>query len=622
MTAKKLKGAAKTSPLPAAQKKTRPRWNGRLPITSTLAISIGLLMLIAVGSVLGIGVWLAQKNTFTLLSQNAHQAVSAAANQLKTHLKPAEFQTSFIAERIANGEVNLNNRQEFATLLTGALAAAPQVEAIIYIDTNLQSFGAGREDNKVGTTTIDYSRDPIIAKVLENRSLKPGWGPPVWQGKFQKTYLNHVQPVIENKKFKGVIVAVVSIQQLSQFVADNSLSSDGQRFLLYGRDQVLAHWLLGTGYANRSSQKPLPALAGFSDPVLSAIWKKSGRHALSLDMPRGTNGHVLEIFNDTYIFIYQNLVGFGPKPIIVGTYFQAAAVSQEIQRMKLSFLAGLIALLISLIAAVMVGRRIARPIVQFSAVTNRIRSLDISKVGFLPNSIFRELNDQSSAFNAMLRALLWFEVYVPKKIVERLVKQGTTVGQDISAVRDITVMFTDIVGFSSASEELQGREVAAFINQHFTLVAACIEAEKGTVDKFIGDSVMAFWGAPEDQDDQADRACRTALAIQSSIHNDNLRRRANGEPPIRLRIGIHSGPAVVGNIGAPGRLNYTIIGDTVNIGQRLEQLAKEVFPPNTEVAILISSDCGQKLSGKFDKASAGRREIKGRAGKIEIYKLI
>ncbi len=129
--------------------------------------------------------------------------------------------------------------------------------------------------------------------------------------------------------------------------------------------------------------------------------------------------------------------------------------------------AGLLALAISIIISVFIGHRIARPIVRFSSVANRIRNLEISTVGFLPNSIFRELDDQSKSFNAMLRALRWFELYVPKKNVASLIRQNIKVGEDISVSQEITVMFTDIVGFSGASENMTAGEVASYVNEHF-----------------------------------------------------------------------------------------------------------------------------------------------------------
>ncbi len=598
------------------------RWNGRVPITITLAMAIGILVLVTVGTVFGVGVWLAQKNTFDLLSANAHQAVAADVKQIEQHLRPAEHQARFLANQIAKDRIDPADREAFGRMLIGALAAAPQIEAVMFIDSNLQSFAAGRDivrDN-IGLNVVDYSRDPIIAKSMAEVLQGPAWGPPVWREQYGKTYLNMAYPVRRDGDFIGAVVAVVSVQHLSNFISEKGLETAGNRFILYGRDHVLAHWLLMRDYPDRSSENPLPRLDNFGDPVLASIWQAKGRHELVLDLPEGTEGHVLEIFNEGYAFVYRRLDGFGPRPMFVGAYFQSGDVAKEIRRMIAALVAGFLALAVSLIAAIFLGRHIARPIVRFSSAAVRIRDLDISKVENLPGSVFRELNDQSAAFNTMLRALRWFELYVPRKIVERLIKTGE-VRDTISDAREITVMFTDIAGFSAASEGMSAPEVAAFLNHHISLVAGCIEAEDGTIDKFMGDAVMAFWGAPDIQSDSAKRACRAARAIAAAIHDDNKQREAAGKPPVGIRIGIHTGMATVGNIGTSGRLNYTIIGDTVNIGQRLEQLGKEVYPANTEVSVLISGETADKLGADFEPVAAGRYRLKGRTGEIEVYKL-
>ncbi len=434
--------------------------------------------------------------------------------------------------------------------------------------------------------------------------------------------MNYAYPVIAGGKFIGAMVSVVSTKEISQFVSRNNLLGQGQSFLLYGQDHVLAHGTLKDQPAAGSEEHPLPHLPRFSDQILAGIWQKEERHPLVIPLPPQTNGHIVELFGERYVFIYQNLKGYGPQPIIAGVYYRSSDVNTEIKRLMFSMMSGLLALILSLIIIVFIGRRIARPIVRFSAVANRVRNLEIDKVGFLPNSLFRELNDQSKSFNAMLQALHWFELYVPKKIVESLIKQNIKVGGDISETQEITVMFTDIVGFSSASENMSARQVATFVNEHFTLVAECIENEGGIVDKFIGDSVMAFWGAPDTQKDNADRACRAALAIREKIRADNIKRQSESKPAIHIRIGIHTGPAIVGNIGSSGRLNYTVIGDTVNTGQRLEQLGRELFPSGTEVSCLISGDTAHKLSDDWNVTTAGKIKLKGHTEAKEVFKLL
>ncbi|MEE8172551.1 MAG: adenylate/guanylate cyclase domain-containing protein [Alphaproteobacteria bacterium] len=600
-----------------------PRLQGRVSITITLATAIGLLVFITAGSVLGVGIWLAQKNTFSLLSANADQAINAAVKQIEQHLQPAEHQAGFIAARIEQGDVDPADKDGFGQLLTGALAAAPQIEAVMLIDRDLQSYVAGRdsEQGPVNLNDVDFSGDPIVRASMAALGQGPSWGAPIWRDQFKRTYLNLAYPVMRDGEPFGAIVAVVSVEQLSSFVSTVSTGHVGTRFILYGRDRVLAHPLLIGGYPQGSNEAPLPAVSGFGDPVLGAIWREEGRYELEqIGLPEGTDGHVIQTDGAEYVFVYRTIGGFGPRPLTVGAYFRSSDVGEEVERMIMALIAGVAALILSLIAAVIVGRRIARPIVRFSAAAGRIRDLDISQVEELPGSVFRELNEQSKSFNAMLRALRWFELYVPRKIVESLIKRGSA-EEVLSDARQITVMFTDIAGFTSASEGMRAAEVAAFVNAHFSIVVECIEAQGGTVDKFIGDAVMAFWGAPDEQPDAPERACRAALAIAARIRQENQLREARGEAPTHIRIGIHSGSATVGNIGAPGRLNYTIIGDTVNIGHRLEQLGKEIHPHGSEVSILISGDTAGQLSSAFAPVAVGRHKVKGRTGEIAVFEL-
>ena len=283
----------------------------------------------------------------------------------------------------------------------------------------------------------------------------------------------------------------------------------------------------------------------------------------------------------------------------------------------MSAIAGAAALILAIGVAIFIGRRLPRPIKRISAAATRIRDMDLGDVEVLPGSRIRELDQQADAFNSMVNGLRWFETYVPKRLVSRLIQEGDQSGL-VSDSRNLTVMFTDIAGFSTISENMSAREVADLVNEHFAIVAGAIDDEEGTVDKFIGDSVMAFWGAPEKQKNRAERACRAALAIRAAVAADNDRRAAAGKPRVRMRIGIHSGRATVGNIGAPGRLNYTVIGDMVNVGQRLEQLAKDILPED-EVAILFSDATRADLGAEFEPRPVGKHRLKGREGEIEVF---
>ena len=606
---------------PAVNK--RSRLDGRFSITVTLTVAIGLLVFISVGSVLWVGLWSAQKNTFDLLSQNVNQGIYSAINRVRQHLQPAEFQTKYLVEQIEEGNLDLANREQMRVMLTGALAAAPQITAVIYIDPKLQQFGVGFNPvtDRLEVFEGDLSHDEQVLAATSSNNPNPVWGPPIWQEDLQTAYLNRIHPIITSRGFQGVMVSVVPIRNLSDFVTEQDAQNGGHSFILYGKDSVLAHANLVAGYPGRTEISPLPDLSTFNDRVLAAIWSNEHRQDLAMQLHPGTKGHQIELNDEFYIFVYRSVPGFGSKPFVVGSYYNRSEVGDEVRRLIFSLAAGVAALLLSLVAAILVGRHIAKPIVRFSEAAVKVRDLEISKVQNLPGSIFRELNNQSIAFNAMLRALRWFELYVPRKIVASLIRQGD-MKENISDDRVVTIMFTDMVGFSTISQGMSAAQVAKLMNEHFALVVGCIEAEDGTVDKFIGDSVMAFWGAPELQKGHAEKACRAALGIAKAIQDDNKRRRQAGLAAIGIRIGVHTGKATVGNIGAPDRLNYTILGDSVNIGQRLEQLGKQIPGEGQDVTILISDATAKEIGDEFNAMSAGRHKLKGRTGELDVFQLI
>ena len=469
--------------------------------------------------------------------------------------------------------------------------------------------------------TADYSRDPAVVAAIETGRNSPEavWGEPVWRERYSTSMLTLAQPVYRGGVYLGLFVAAISIHEFSRSLEEFVSRFVGHNvFVLYGRDHVLAHPYLIDDYTEISAETPLPLLERFGDPVLASIWDPS-RKPLQIELPAGVEGHVVEALGAQYVFIYRELPGYGGKPWLIGGYFDTRHGGGERQRLIWSLWVGLGAVALSCLAALLLARGIARPITRLARAASRISYLDISKVEMLRGSAFRELNDQAAAFNAMLRGLRWFEVYVPRALVERLMGLGTA-GTLASVEREVTVMFTDIAGFTAFSEGRPAAEVAQFLNRHFAMVSESIEATGGTVDKFIGDGVMAFWGAPEAQPDHAERAARAALAIAQALRIDNEARRAAGEVPVRLRLGLHTGPVTVGNIGAPGRMNYTIIGDTVNAAQRVEALGKDLAP-DAEIVAHVSAETAARLGPDFTPAPAGAHTLRGRREAIEVFRL-
>ena len=219
-----------------------------------------------------------------------------------------------------------------------------------------------------------------------------------------------------------------------------------------------------------------------------------------------------------------------------------------------------------------------------------------------------------------LGAARWLGVYAPRQVSRRLL-EGRDFGATSAQMREVTVMLTDIVGFTTMAEQSTPAVVTDFVNRHFTMLNSCVEGEGGTLAQFIGDSVMSFWGAPDPLPDHAARACRAALAIAAALEVENARRATDGLEAVRMRIGINTGMVTAGNVGAPGRSNYGIVGDTVNTTQRIEQLAKTLCPDHPTAAILVGARTHALAGPGFAFREAGAHEVRGRREPVMIYRL-
>ncbi|HEX5665883.1 MAG TPA: adenylate/guanylate cyclase domain-containing protein [Hyphomicrobium sp.] len=195
--------------------------------------------------------------------------------------------------------------------------------------------------------------------------------------------------------------------------------------------------------------------------------------------------------------------------------------------------------------------------------------LAVYLVGSLTNYV------RSEADRARIRSA--FGYYVSPTVVEELARtpDRLKLGGDL---RDVTLLFADVRGFSRLSEGMTAEELVRFINKLFTPLADEILAHRGTIDKFMGDAVMAFWNAPLTDPDHARQACRAALAMQASIVAMNAKRGENTEP-IRIGIGLNTGACVVGNVGSPQRFDYSVLGDVVNTASRIEETTKTYGTP-------------------------------------------
>jgi adenylate cyclase len=210
-----------------------------------------------------------------------------------------------------------------------------------------------------------------------------------------------------------------------------------------------------------------------------------------------------------------------------------------------------------------------------------------------------------------------FSKYVAPEYVAQLAEDPSRLHLE-GRRAELSILFSDIRGFTSISEKMQPTEVIGFLNEYLSEMALIVKDAGGTLDKFIGDAVMAFWGEPVPRADHAERACDCALRMRAATQQMAERFAREGKPPIRIGIGINTAEVVVGNIGSlDHKLDYTVIGDGVNLASRLEGLNKEF-----STTIILSEFTLAKLAGRYDVRPLGDVKVKGKEKPVAIFELL
>jgi class 3 adenylate cyclase len=562
-----------------------------------------------------------------LLVDRAASVIDRQVAAIQNRLDPVTDQLELMAGLMAAGRVDVDSPVAVREALAIMMERTPAVSVAAFGTLDLQLHRAVRHPD--GTISRDTVPLTTLKRGLERfRELQTShrtfWGDLFWSPSMKQPVLNVRTPVRRvDDAFIGALVATVGVGDLSSLIGDPDHGGDARHFILFDHDKVLAHRLLTDPSRFKLTEaKPLPTVQQLGDPVLAHIWDPQ-IHSPAIDRALGALGHVVEADGHRWVFVYRELRGYGPRPWLVGQYFPIEDATADLDKLMNGAMVGAATLAVALGLAILMGFRMARSIRTITTAAEAIERLEFDQP-MHRRSRLREIDDAAASLDKARSALRWFGHYVPQRLVRRLMDQGEDAV--VSRRTDLTVMFTDIVSFTQQAEHLPEDQTAALLNHHFALIGACIEQEGGIIDKYIGDSVMAVWGPlAGTPPDYAAAAIRAALAIASVTREDNLMRRADGKAPIRLRIGLHSGPAVVGNIGAPGRVNFTVVGDTVNVAQRFEQLGKVYMRPEEDIIVLAS---GATIDAVKDRANLGielpkpeLRRVRGHAEPVEVYRL-
>jgi class 3 adenylate cyclase len=597
----------------------------RIPLIAALALAFGLLALISGIAYISILAG-ATDATERLLVDRASRVVETEVATIRSRLDPVSEQLELLAGLIAAGRIDVDSPVAIREALAVMMGKVPAVSIAAFDTLDMQLHRVIRQrDGSLSRGTVPLASLERSLERFRNMPLlhKTFWGELFWSNLLKQQLLNVRTPVRRiDDAFIGGLVATVAVGDLSKLMQEPG--DGGRYFILVGRDHrhVLAHRrLIDPQGLDLSEAKPLPTITEIGDPVLAHIWDPPARNAPS-NRALGQLVHVVIIDGHEWVFVYRELKDYGPEPWLVGRYFPIEEATGDLNRLMDGAIVGAGTLALAFLLAMVMGWRMVRSISAITSAAESIERLEFDHP-FHRRSRLREIDDATHSLDKARGALKWFGAYVPRRLVFRLMEAGES--GLASRRRNVTVMFTDIVEFTPQAEDLHEQDTADLLNHHFALLGACIEHENGVIDKYIGDAVMAVWGGLSRSSDHADRAIRAAVAIARVVREDNAVRVASGRTPIRMRIGLHSGPVVVGNIGAPGRVNFTVVGDTVNVAQRFEQLGKEYMTADDDIVVLAS---GATLAAVTDRAALGvavpqpeLRPVKGHEP-VEVYRLI
>lgn len=311
------------------------------------------------------------------------------------------------------------------------------------------------------------------------------------------------------------------------------------------------------------------------------------------------------VFNKDHQLLYAVGVDIDAKYIL-------AAESQIRSTFLLCFAATLI---ITLLAGFYLAARISKSLSHLSIEINKVQNFDLESQVRV-KSIIKEIAQVDKAVVSMRSSLKSFKKYVPSDLVTELfsLHQEARLGTE---KKEISILFTDIADFTTISEKLSPEELSTLMSEYLGTLTHVIRKHGGTVDKFIGDAVMAFWNAPKDCSDHSLKALEASYEASLRLEELSNSLVQRGFPAIKTRLGIHTGEAIVGNVGTEDRMSYTALGDSVNLASRLESVNKFY-----DTEILISEEVHKKSCDKFCNLLIDEVVVKGKSKPTRIYTFI
>ncbi|MFK4499012.1 adenylate cyclase [Bradyrhizobium japonicum] len=408
---------------------------------------------------------------------------------------------------------------------------------------------------------------------------------------------------------RGVIAGDLLLNRFEDMLAEQKLGQSGLAFLFNDAGRIVGHPEMNRLMAEiPERQDDLPQIGALRLPALVPVvrsWRDGG----------AAQQFFADASGRTYVAAVHRLETAGSANIRMAMvapldefYAQIIDERRTLFALALAFVGA------TLPFAFWLGSLMAQPLRKLADETDAIQRFEITERPRV-HSVIAEIEELGRSVFTMRSVVRSFASFIPRQIVRQLIETGSSLSLGGSR-REVTVLFTDVADFTAKTERADPSQVMIHTSRYFAVLSDEIMRYQGTIDKYIGDAVMAFWNAPADDPDHTVNACRAILACLAANEALNKEFRREGWPPYDTRFGLHVGDAVVGNIGSSDRMNYTALGATINLASRLEGLNK-----NYGTRVLVSAAVRASVGDRFLFRSVDSITPKGFADAIEVSEL-
>ncbi len=600
----------------------------------SLVVAIPFLIVLT-GASIGFESYATTRGAVNALTHQLFDQVSnEAAEETRAHVLQAEPAVDLLVASIAEmNQDDITDDAALATELVDVLRANAGFEWTTFGDEHGSLVGAQRHGNEIrlnksriengktnavdSTVLADGTHTPDVRTQNDydprNRpyyALAKNAHGRVWTAPY--IFFNEGVPGItcaapvysKNGSLRGVVTVDFGLEILSEFVRGLHLSAHSVVFLETDDGTIIAHPTLRVvAHTGAGTQGELVRAKNSGDALLDAFFasehSNDRRFEFSLGDARWIGSSQTFAIDKT---LSWRVAAAAPESDFNGPLERS---------MRIAIFVSVVAVFFAVALGALLARMIAFPLARVAVEMERIGNFEIDERDQPATSVFVEINAINRALHAMKGGLRSFAAYVPRDLVRAVLASGTRAELGGKTKR-LTIFFSDLAGFTTLSETMKPEALVELLGGYFDEMTRVIQKRGGTIDKFIGDAIMAFWNAPRDEEDHATLACDAAIACQKKL--DAMREKDPRLANLRARIGLATGDVLVGNIGASDRMNYTVMGDTANLASRLEGLNKAYGTP-----IMIAESTFEAAKGAIVARPIDVVAVKGKITGVRVY---